>query len=357
VRTKNIATLLTLVLVALTAAGCAGNEQANEDNTEDQSPTEGSSGEKDGGPEATLELQGEPGTEFSGSCTIGDEEPKEISWQIPESFTYELKERPLECEISSDGDVQVDLTVGKNVHSVQRISGGTLKLIYENGSISSVVSSSTGSSRQGSSSSSQGDTSSEASGVTSEPRDVSSFDEVELRGVGNLSIQQADNESLSVEAEQDVLPKIRTEVENSRLIIGPEPNTTINTAKPINYRLTVKELNALEVSGSGDVEAEDIDNDELAVTISGAGDVEISGKVDSQDVEISGSGDYRAEALESKEGKIDVGGSGSARVNVSDKLDAEVSGSGSVEYVGDPTIDQEVSGAGEVRKQELSGEL
>jgi putative autotransporter adhesin-like protein len=349
-RTKNIVTLLTLALVALTAAGCAGNEQTNEDNTEDQDTPEGSNGEKDRELEATLDLQGEPETEFSGYCTVGDEEPEEISGQVPESFTYELKERTLECEISSDGDMQVDLTVGKNVHSVQRISGGTLKLTHDNGSISSVVSSSTGSSRQGSSSSSQGDTSSETGGVTSEPRNVSDFNEVELRGVGNLSIQQANNESLTVEAELDVLPKIRTEVEDSRLIVGPEPNATINTTKPINYRLTVKDLNALELSGSGNVEVNGIDSDQLAVAISGAGGVGISGKVDSQNVEISGSGDYRAEDLESKEAKIDVGGSGSATVNVSDELDVEVSGVGSVEHVGDSTINQKVSGLGEVRK-------
>ena len=350
-RTKNVATLLALVLVALTASSCAENEQVSEDNnTKDQGTTKGSKGEKDRGPEATLELQGESGTEFSGSCTVGDEEPEEISAQVPESFTYKLEGSPLECEISPESEIQVALTVG-SVHSVQRISGGTLRLTYENGSISSAVSSSAGSSRQGSSSSSQGEASNETSGVRSEPRDVSGFDEVELRGVGNLSIEQTGSESLSVEAEEDVLPKIRTEVENSRLTIGPEPNSMISTTKPINYRLTVKDLNALEVSGSGDVEAEGIDTDELAVTISGSGEVEISGSADSQEVDLSGSSDYKAEDLESREAKIDVRGSGSATVNVSDQLDAEVSGSGSVEYVGDPTINQDVSGAGEVRKQ------
>jgi len=356
-RTKTIATLLALVLVALTASSCAENEQVSEDNnTKDQGTTKGSNGDKNRGAEATLELQGEPGTEFSGSCTVGDEEPEEISAQAPESFSYELGGRPLECEISTEGEIQVDLTVG-SVHSVQRISGGTLKLTYENGSISSTVSSSTGSSRQGSLSSSQGDASSETSGMKSEPRDVSGFGEVELRGVGNLSIEQTGSESLSVEADEDVLPKFSTEVENKRLIIGPEPNSTINTTKPINYKLTVKDLNALEVSGSGNVEAEGIDTDELAVHISGTGEVEIRGIADSQEVDLSGSGDYKAEDLESKEAKVDVSGSGSATVNVSDQLEAEVSGSGSVEYIGDPTINQDVSGAGEVRKQKLPGEL
>jgi hypothetical protein len=189
--------------------------------------------------------------------------------------------------------------------------------------------------------------------VTSESREVSGFKEVELKGVGNLSIRQADNESLTVEAEEDVLPKIRTKVEDNRLIIGSEPNTPISTTEPINYKLTVTDLNALEVSGSGDVEAEGISINDLAVTISGTGDVEIIGKADSQDVKISGSGDYEAGDLKSKEAKIDVGGSGSAIVNVSDALDAEVSGSGSVEYLGNPAINQDVSGAGEVRKHQL----
>jgi Putative auto-transporter adhesin, head GIN domain len=349
VRTKNVATLLVMVLVTLIAAGCTGNEQANKTNAEDYDTNAGSNDEKDRGQEATLELQGEPGTGFSGSCTPGNEEPEEISGQVPESFTYELGGGPLECEISPEGSTQVDLTVG-NVRSVERISGGTLKLTYKNGSISSVASSSTDSSRQGSSSSSQGDTLRETNNVTSEARDVSGFNEVELKGVGNLSLEQTGSESLTVEAEKDVLPKIRTEVENKRLIISPERNTSINTTKPINYKLTVKDLNTLEVSGSGNVEAEDINTDELAVTIGGAGDVEIRGSADSQEVEISGSGEYRAGDLESKEATIDVRGSGSATVNVSDELGAEVSGSGSVEYIGDPTVQQEVSGAGEVRK-------
>jgi hypothetical protein len=350
--TKNVATLLALALVAFAAAGCAGDEQANEDNTEGQATTDGPDSEKDLGRSATLELQGEPGTEFQGSCAVGDDEPEEISGQLPESFTYNLEGRRLDCEIISASDVRVDLTVGKNVRSVQQISGGTLNLTYERGSISSNVSSSSGSSGQDSSSSTQepSGTTNEPGNVTSESRDVSGFNEVELKGIGNLSIEQTGSESLIVEAEEEVLPKIRTEVDNNRLIIGPKLNTSLSTTEPINYKLTVKDLNTLKVSGSADVDAEGIDTDELAVGISGSGDVKIGGKAGSQDIEISGSGSYRAEDLESIEAKIEVGGSGSAIINVSEELEAEVSGSGSVEYVGNPTVNQHVSGAGEVRK-------
>jgi hypothetical protein len=321
-----------------------GNAQTSGDSGEDQ---------------AQLELKGDSGTEFSGSCAIGDEEPEEISGQVPQSFTYDLNGNPLKCEITSEGNIEANLSVG-NTHSVQRFSGGTLNLTYENGSISSSVSSSSGSSGQASSSSSQvtsssssssaGNTAEEPSNVTSESRNVSGFEEVELQGVGNLSIQQTGSESLTVEAEEDLLPKVRTEVVDNRLIIGPKPNTSVLTTEPINYRLTVKDLGALEVSGSGSVDAEGISTDELAVTITGAGDVKINGKANSQQVAILGSGDYRAEDLESKEVKVDVGGAGSAIVNVSDELNAEVSGSGSVEYKGDPTVNKYVSGAGRVSK-------
>jgi hypothetical protein len=323
------------------ATGGTGSAEASEDGEEDQ---------------ARLRIKGISGTEFSGSCAVGDEEPDEISGQVPESFTFNLEGKPLDCKISSEGDVQVELTVGENVRSVQRFNGGTLNLTYENGSISSSVSSSSGSSGQVRSSSSQvtassaGNIDEAPSNVTSESRNLSGFEEVELQGVGNLSIQQTGSESLTVEAEEEVLPKIRTEVENNRLIIGPKPNTSLLTTEPINYRLSVKDLKALKVSGSGNVDAEDISTAELVVMLSGAGNVKIGGETDSQEINISGSGSYQADDLESKEVKVDVGGSGSAVVNVSDELNAKVSGIGSVEYIGDPTVNQDVSGVGAVRK-------
>jgi hypothetical protein len=344
----NTAILLAWVVLSVAfATGCTGHSEASGDGEEDQ---------------ARLEIRGPSKTEFSGSCTVGDKEPEEISGQVPETFTYSLNGRPLDCKISSGGDLQVDLTVGKNVHAVQRISGGKLSLTYENGSISSVASSSSGSGGQGSSSFSRvissvetadqesGDKTNDASNVTRESRNVSGFEEVELQGVGNLSIQQTGSESLSVEAEAGVLPKIRTKVVKDRLIIGPKPNSSIHTTEPISYKVTVKDLNALEVSGAGNVDGEGISTDELTITISGSGDVKMSGEADSQQLDISGSGNYQAEDLKSKEVRIDIGGSGSAIVNVSGQLDAEVSGIGSVEYIGDPTVNQDVSGVGRVNR-------
>lgn len=117
-------------------------------------------------------MNGDSGTEFSGFCTVGDEET-EVSGQVPESFTYELDGEQLECEISkesAEGDLEVVFAAGHNVNSVQRISGGTLKYTYENGRLSSSTSSgSSGSSSSSSQVVSSSQNGSSTSSVTSSP--------------------------------------------------------------------------------------------------------------------------------------------------------------------------------------------
>ena len=207
--------------------------------------------------------------------------------------------------------------------------------------------------------------------VVSESRNVSGFTEVALEGIGDLSIQQTGSESLTIEAEDNIIPKIKTEVKDNRLTIGIEPNTSIQATKPITYKLTVKDLNALELSGSGRIDAQNINTNNLAVTNRGSGDVaasdvdindlkiaqrgsgevKMSGKADAQDVNISGSGSYQAENLQSKEAKIVANGSGEATIAASDRLDVRINGSGSVEYIGNPTITQRINGSGEVSRR------
>ena len=68
----NTAILLGMVLLSgAFAFGCAGNAEAGL--------------EVSGEGQARLEVKGEPGTEFAGSCAVGDEEPEEISGQLPKA--------------------------------------------------------------------------------------------------------------------------------------------------------------------------------------------------------------------------------------------------------------------------------
>lgn len=94
--------------------------------------------------EVTLELGGDPGVELSGSCRVGGEETK-VSGRVPQSFTFDLRGRKLECEIRKRGagGLEVVLEAGNN-SSAQRIDSSgdtTIVLVYDKGSVSVLQSS------------------------------------------------------------------------------------------------------------------------------------------------------------------------------------------------------------------------
>jgi Putative auto-transporter adhesin, head GIN domain len=66
--------------------------------------------------------------------------------------------------------------------------------------------------------------------------------------------------------------------------------------------------------------------------------------------QVSGSGDLDAQDCPVREADIRVSGSGSVRCDVTQHLKARVSGSGNVWYEGNPTLDVDISGSGKVRK-------
>jgi len=207
--------------------------------------------------------------------------------------------------------------------------------------------------------------------VKTEPRAVSGFTAVALSGIGHLTIQQTGAESLSIEAEDNILPLLTSDVSGGRLTLGVKPFTSISPTKPINYTLTVKVLSEVEVSGAGDVVASGLTASNMRLTISGSGSttltnlstssttvsvsgsgvVTLSGQTQSQDVTISGTGSYRTGDFASKTAKVEVSGEGDVLVRVSDTLNAHVSGSGTVEYIGNPTVTKSISGTGAVRQR------
>ncbi len=226
--------------------------------------------------------------------------------------------------------------------------------------------------------------------LITEEREVSDFDRVELAGEGELTITQGESESLTIEAEDNVIPNITSEVRNGTLVIGMNTrfwNHVVPT-KPIKFDLTIKDLTDLSLSGSGEAKSSNLNTKNLDLTISGSGrieittlaaedialtlsgsgelmidtlsakkidatlsgsgEVELAGQVDEQNITVSGSGEYRAAELESKEAEIEVSGTGDVAVWVNERLDVEMNGSGNIEYVGEPTVTKDISGSGNI---------
>jgi Putative auto-transporter adhesin, head GIN domain len=188
--------------------------------------------------------------------------------------------------------------------------------------------------------------------ISSEPRQVSGFSKVELTGNGELTIEQTGTESLTISAEQNLLPRVSSEVSGDTLVLGPETIANIFPTRPIKYALTVKDLTGLEVSGSGSVNVSKLATTSLSSKISGSGKITANGTADDQDLDISGSGRYQAEQLIGKTVRVAISGSGSADVHATEVLDIQMSGSGTLTYTGNPPqVTQEISGSGKVIKK------
>jgi len=183
--------------------------------------------------------------------------------------------------------------------------------------------------------------------VISESREVSGFNEIVLGGTGRVVVEVTGTESLTIEAEDNIMPLLETKVRDGRLRL--ETKRSISPTVEIVYTITAATLDGLVISGSGVVEAEAIDGTDFRVDISGSGDVDAEGTLSGLlSISISGSGAFDGESLTAPRGRVDVSGSGNAVVNVTDDLDVSVSGSGDVEYLGLPSIDSEMSGSGAV---------
>src|SRR5512138_255880 len=95
----------------------------------------------------------------------------------------------------------------------------------------------------------------ESGKVKTEQRQVSDVERVSLEGMGDLTVIQGKDESLSVEADENVLPYIETIMRGRELVLrlkdGYEyPHTNIK------YTLKIKSLNQVSISGAGNLTSE-----------------------------------------------------------------------------------------------------
>jgi hypothetical protein len=188
--------------------------------------------------------------------------------------------------------------------------------------------------------------------VKAETRTVSGFSTVVLNGVGKVVITQGEKEGVTVRAEDNLLPLLKTEVVDGSLKLGLASQTTLKPTKPIEFDIEVKSLKAIQVAGAGDIEASKLSGKELRISLAGAGNVKLVGDVNSLNIESEGAGNVEAAELKAKEATVSSRGAGHMLVNASEKLKVTLSGVGQVEYMGTPQIEKDISGLGQVKRHE-----
>ncbi len=178
--------------------------------------------------------------------------------------------------------------------------------------------------------------------------------------------------SVEVEADDNILRYVKTNVSGNMLHIGIENGVSIHNTH-IKVYVTVPELNRIEanasaevkvldimkndgkisfdVSSSADIEAE-VDAPEVGAEASSSGSITLRGKTRSYRAQVSSSAEIRSAELLSENTHVSANSSGSAEVYASVALDAEASSSGSVEYSGGATVKSSTNSSGSVHKKD-----
>lgn len=204
--------------------------------------------------------------------------------------------------------------------------------------------------------------------VVAEERSISGVRRVNVANQGDLTIEIGDEEKLVVEAEENLQDYLIADVRGGELVLRTQNNTNIRPTQDIHYILTVKELEGLQVTSSGDIQAPELQADGFTIKVSSSGDIHIEalyadrvevditssgsviideGMLGYQDISISSSGSYDAREIDSLNARVKISSSGSARIWVRDELDVNISSSGNVYYRGDPQLNVRTTSSGE----------
>lgn len=186
--------------------------------------------------------------------------------------------------------------------------------------------------------------------VVTESRTVRDFDEVSARDSGRLLVRRTGSESLTITAEDNILPLLESRVRGGRLTLGIRSTGDIRTTQGIVYELTAKDLDEISLDGSVRAEAGGIAAAAWTAVLDGSSRLTAEGRAEAQEVRLSGSTVYLAEGLRSVSATVSLTGSSRAVVRVSDRLEGTVVGSARLEYYGNPTVSVTVTGSATVRR-------
>ena len=208
--------------------------------------------------------------------------------------------------------------------------------------------------------------------LTTQTLAVRDFNAIVLETSGIVTVEQGDAEFVQIEAPDDVMDHLVTEVRSGKLYLGIDPGTNLGMNRRIKYLVSVRSLEEIQLlgsgsfsvpsiappqfvirlGGSGDIAVDRLDTSRLEVDIYGSGSVDIrDGQVSDQVIRIAGSGSCDTSNVESQSAQVSIPGSGDVTVWATEELDVTIDGSGNISYYGEPAvINQSIRGSGGIRQ-------
>ena len=177
------------------------------------------------------------------------------------------------------------------------------------------------------------------------------FTKVKLSGAYKSVILIGAAQKVSIHADSNILPYIKARVDDHTLYIYMQNGYSINPSITPEINIGVAMLEQISTSGSARVTVSGISAKKFVAKISGSGHFNLGGISGKADLEISGSGNIDAQHLIAASADVDISGAGNVKLHATRHPDVKISGSGSVQYAGSPTdVTQKITGSGSVSK-------
>lgn len=199
--------------------------------------------------------------------------------------------------------------------------------------------------------------------ITKELNNVSNFSSIRVLGSPDVEYRQSNGSktTVSIYGSDNLVDLLEVSTVNGVLqvnikkgvkILSGERRLKVIASSPSLNQVDIKgsadvylkgtikgnDLN-LNITGSGDIEAENLQYTNIFALVKGSGDIDLKNvKATTVLSEVNGSGDISAEKLAATNVVATVAGSGDIVCYASRQLDARVSGSGDIEYKGSPSV-------------------
>ncbi|NVJ85628.1 MAG: DUF2807 domain-containing protein [Algoriphagus sp.] len=206
--------------------------------------------------------------------------------------------------------------------------------------------------------------------LITETRAISGINELKLDGVFNIYLRQGDDESLEINAYEEVMDYLIISENGSELLIDfdPEQADFLDDKTP-EIHLTLSDLNKLTFDGVGNIRTKnqlqlgeltlkgkgvvnlelDFEADRLDADFDMMGNTKLSGKAEVANIQFEGMGNLEASKLITQKMDINSKGMGRVAVHCEGELSITAEGMGMVSYTGNPTIlKEEIKGLGGV---------
>ncbi len=204
--------------------------------------------------------------------------------------------------------------------------------------------------------------------IVTENREISEdFTEVSVSEGLMVYVTQADDFNIEVEADENVIDLIATDIKNGKLRVHARKNIGNATKK---IYVSLPEITALKSSSGAHLRSENIVKsdrlevdgssgallqleltaNDLDIDASSGANLNLSGNVDRTEIDVSTGGNINAKDLQTKTCTVDASMGGNLKIQISELLIADASTGGNIGYSGEAKVQKKKSLSGNVHQ-------